>query len=92
MIAKILAGVLGVAVVSLGGYTYWAYAMQGSGSGCCPFQSRQTQVPVCGDTEPCCQQLSRCEDVPTKCIEPLTTPTATVPDVDNLTIQPREVE
>src|SRR3954452_9466488 len=77
MASKILAGLLAVAVLSVGGYTYWQYA---DGHGCCGTQSPATEpssgCPSSEATSPCCLEPSRtscltstdspcCEDAPT---------------------------
>jgi hypothetical protein len=93
MASKILAGLLAVAVLSVGGYTYWQYA---DGHGCCGTRTTTTEpstgCPSAESIAPCCQEPSRtsclslstdspcCEDAPTKA----------VPEV--LAIQPREVK
>ena len=69
MVSKILAGLLAVAVLSVGGYTYWQF----TDGHCCGSQIQPVQTSE-GDTPPCCQQPSRtslslstgdacCEDV-----------------------------
>ena len=95
MASKILAGLLAVAVLSVGGYTYWQYA---DGHGCCGPRTATstgdtpTACPSDATVSPCCQEPSRtsclglstdspcCEDAPTKA----------APEV--LAIQPREVK
>jgi hypothetical protein len=93
MVAKILAGLLAVAVVSVGGYTYYQYS---DGSPCCASRS-QTSAPSTGcpsesDTPPCCTEPSRtscmtlpagegcCDDPPSKS------------STEVLNIPPREVK
>ena len=60
MVAKILAGVLAVAVLSVGGYAYWQYS---DGGTCCPLQAAANQLSggdeSASETPPCCQQPSR---------------------------------
>jgi len=93
MASKILATVLAVAVLSVGGYTYWQYA---DGTGCCgtqaPTPESSTGCPAASIDMPCCQEPSR-----TSCITlgPGESccddgPAASGPEV--LTIAPREVK
>src|SRR3954470_7508848 len=93
MVSKVLAGLLAVAVLSVGGYTYWQYA---DGHGCCGASTTATGPstgwPSAESRAPCGQERSRtsclglstdsacCEDAPTKA----------APEV--LAIQPREVK
>jgi hypothetical protein len=94
MASKILASLLAVAVLSVGGYTYWQYA---DGHCCGPRTATSTGelstgCPSTGATAPCCEEPSRtscpslstdspcCEDAPTSA-------TAEV-----LAVQPREVK
>lgn len=97
MASKILAGLLAVAVLSVGGYTYWQYA---DGHGCCgtrtvaPADDLSVGCPSHEAISPCCQEpsrssgLSTADDSPTCCEDaPAAAPT---PEV--LAIRPREVK
>ena len=93
MISKVLAVVFAVAVLSVGGYTYWQFA---DGSSCCGTKAQSpeasTRCPAVSVSLPCCQDPSRvtyfsvsagevsCEDAPP----------ATGPEV--LAVMPREVK
>lgn len=95
MASKILAAVLAVAVLSVGGYTYWQYA---EGHGCCGTRTATsagelpTACPSDATVPPCCQEPSRSSclsasaDIP--CCEDA--PATAAPEV--LAIQPREVK
>jgi hypothetical protein len=77
MVSKILAVALAVAVLTVGGYTYWQYA---DGTPCCGTQAQtsesSTGCPAASVSLPCCQEPSRasaislsageacCEDTP----------------------------
>lgn len=88
MLSKVLAGLLAVAVLTVGGYAYWQYT-DGT-SPCCGTKAAADQ-PTC-DIPPCCQEPSRgscplaITDNPACCEE--TTPAAP----EALAIQPREVK
>jgi hypothetical protein len=88
MVSKILAAVFAVAVLSVGGYTYWHY----SGS-CCDTQP-SANVPNTTEVPPCCQELSRtsCFSLPPRegCCEDINLNSAGTPEF--LAIQPREVK
>lgn len=83
MVSKILAGLLAVAVLSVGGYTFWQF----TDGHCCGSRTefvRSTQ----GDPPPCCQQPSR-----TSCLS-LSTEDGCCNDAtpEVLDIPPREVK
>jgi hypothetical protein len=89
MVSKILAAVLAVGVLSVGGYTYWKYA-----DGHCCGSNPQT-TPISTPTEtvpPCCQEPSRtsCFGLPQEvnCCGEADVPAA----AEVLTVQPREVK
>ena len=93
MVSKILAVTLAVAVLTVGGYTYWQYA---DGTPCCGTRAQtpeaSTGCPAASVSLPCCQEPSRvtraslspgescCEDAPA----------ANSPEV--LAVMPREVK
>ena len=85
MVPKLLAGLLAVAVLSVGGYTYWQF----TDGHCCGSQTEAVQSTD-GNTPPCCQQLSR-----TSCVS-LSTGDGCCEDVHTtrevLDIPPREVK
>jgi hypothetical protein len=93
MASKFLAAVFAVAVLSVGGYTYWHYA---DGSGCCgtqaPASESTTGCPANSLTLPCCQEPSRTSGASLSpgeaCCEGA--PAITSPEV--LTVVPREVK
>ena len=94
MIPKVLATVLAVAVLSVGGYTYWHH----SDGHCCPLKAAADQLtstdePV-GETPSCCQQPSRtdCVSLSTAdgCCEDIVMKPTPTPEV--LDIPPREVK
>ena len=90
MAPKILATLLAIAVLTVGGYTYWQYA---DGGHCC---GSRANVPSTEPTDttapPCCQEPSRtsCFSLPPGegCCEDL--PAVKSPEV--LDIPPREVK
>jgi hypothetical protein len=91
MVSKVLAAVLVVAVLSVGGYTYWQYA----DSPCCtPIQPRNTPVttavvePV---TPSCCQEPSRVTAAAGECCCE-SAGSATEPKAEVLAIMPHEVK
>src|SRR4051794_41597766 len=91
MASKILAGLLAVAVLSVGGYTYWQYA----DGHCCGTRTTTTEPTACpasATLAPCCEEPSRtsCLSLSTEapCCEDVPTPAAT----EVLAIQPREVK
>jgi hypothetical protein len=93
MASKILAAVFAVAVLSVGGYTYWQYA---DGTHCCATKVQapepSTGSPAASLSLPCCQEPSRTSCVSLapgeSCCDD--TPAAAGPEV--LTIAPREVK
>jgi hypothetical protein len=93
MASKILAGLLAVAVLSVGGYTYWQYA---DGHGCCGTQSPTTEPSTGCSTDatiaPCCLEPSRTSCLSTSTDSPCCedAPTSAAPEV--LAVQPREVK
>ena len=94
MVSKILAGLLAVAVLSVGGYTYWHYS---EGGRCCPLQGAANQIggdESAGETPSCCQQPSRtdCVNLSTAdgCCEDIVMTATPSPEV--LNIPPREVK
>jgi hypothetical protein len=92
MVAKVLAGLFAVAVLSAGGYTYWHYS---DGGHCCPLQAAANQLGgESPETPPCCQQPSRtdCMNLSTGdgCCEDVVMTGSPTPEV--LTIPPREVK
>ena len=94
MVPKILAAVLAVAVLSVGGYTYWHY----SDGHCCPLQAAANQLatsePATAETPSCCQPPSRtdCVNLSTAdgCCEDIVMTGPGSPEV--LDIPPREVK
>jgi hypothetical protein len=87
MAPKILATVLAIAVLTVGGYTYWQYA---DGGHCCGTKVQSTETPT-PSASPCCQEPSRtsCFTLPPGegCCDDL--PSTNAPEV--LDIPPREV-
>ena len=90
MVPKILAAVLAVAVLSVGGYTYWHY----SDGHCCPLQAAADQVtssdPATAEKPSCCQQPSRTGGVSLSTGEGCCEDGHATPEV--LDIPPREVK
>jgi hypothetical protein len=94
MVPKILATVLAVAVLSVGGYTYWHYS---DGGHCCPIQGAANQLTAddsAAEKPSCCQQPSRTDCVGLStgdgCCEDVVTTATPTPEV--LDIPPREVK
>jgi len=89
MVSKILAAVFAVAVLTVGGYTYWQY----SGGHCCGTQPAAAPS-TCTETPSCCQEPSRtsCFGLPPgeSCCEDVDFNAKPSPEV--LTIQPRVVQ
>jgi hypothetical protein len=94
MVPKFLAGLLAVAVLSVGGYTYWHY----SDGQCCPLQAAANQLTTSetatAEKPSCCQQPSRtdCVNLSTAdgCCEDIVMKPTPTPEV--LDIPPREVK
>ena len=94
MMPKILAAVLALAVLSVGGYTYWHY----SDGHCCPLQAAANQLTgtnqPAAETPACCQQPSRtdCVNLATAdgCCEDIVMKPMPAPEI--LDIPPREVK
>jgi hypothetical protein len=90
MVSKILAAVLAVGVLSVGGYTYWTHA----DGQCCGSKPQTTPVSTSTEsTPPCCQEPTRtsCFGLPPQevnCCGETDGPATT----EILTIQPREVK
>jgi hypothetical protein len=87
MFSKILAGVMAVAVLTVGGYAYWQYS---DGSACCGTAPATQQSAA--EQPSCCQEISRsscCADVATPCCSEASPSTG---DAEVLAIQPREVK
>jgi hypothetical protein len=88
MFAKVLAGVLGALVLSVGGYAYWQYLDGDPGAACCS-QTQGTATDSAAAEPDCCSEASRAcvlsaSALPACCGE---SPAA----AEVLTIAPREV-
>lgn len=92
MASKILAAVFAVAVLSVGGYTYWEYA---DGTPCCgtnaPAPESTTGSPIVSVALPCCQEPPRASCVSLAPGESCCDEPATVTSPEVLKIPPREV-
>jgi hypothetical protein len=93
MVSKILAVTLAVAVLTVGGYTYWEYA---DGAPCCGVQAQtpeaSTGCPAASVSLPCCQEPSRSGPVSLASVEACCeeAPARNGPEV--LAVMPREVK
>jgi hypothetical protein len=94
MVTKVLAAVFAVAVLTVGGYTYWQYS-----DGCCgtpPASDQPPSQPISTSLEvpPCCLEPSRTSrfslSKPDGCCEDVDFNAR--PRVEVLTVQPREVQ
>src|SRR5687768_14613018 len=82
MFAKVLAGVLAVTVMTVGGYAYWQY------TGDCGCGTDSVSPVSSGPVPPCCEQPSRSD-----CGLTLASPCCgSDSDAEVLTIAPREVK
>jgi len=90
MFSKVLAGVLGLAVVSVGGFVVYQYGT-GAEMSCC--KSRAATADVSAETTSCCADLSRTDAVHSCCSDKEPAVTAVTADgVEVLAIAPREVK
>ena len=93
MASKILAAVFAVAVLSVGGYTYWEYA---DGSRCCGSNGATpeptTGCPIVSVALPCCQEPARTSCVSLAPGESCCDQPAAAPSPEVLSIPPREVK
>jgi len=84
--SKILAGIFAIAVLTVGGYTYWHYSDCPCDSSCDQSAGEQITITV---PRPCCQEPTR-----SSCLQ--ATDVECCKDIDTgaetLTIAPREVK
>jgi hypothetical protein len=96
MVSKVLAAVFAVAVLSVGGYTYW-YSEYGGEGNCSKCLSNQRPVAATPEAvlavPPCCQEPSRTGAITLDAGESCCADTAKAPGTTEvLTIQPHEVK
>jgi hypothetical protein len=86
--SKILAGVFAIAVLTVGGYTYWYYSDSPGESSCRQPSGEPAQITV---PLPCCQEPTRAS-----CLQPADVPCCKEDDSpvapETLAIAPREVK